>query len=143
MISTKGRYAIRFMIDLAEQPTDTPVPLDEISTRQDISKKYLEIVVKLLVTGKLVKGTSGKGGGYRLLRRPEEYTIGEILELTEGTLATVACLKNDAEVCPRQDSCKTLPMWKKFDSIVHDYFFNITLADLISNPGKGSQKVRL
>lgn len=143
MISTKGRYAIRFMIDLAEQPTDMPVPLDEISTRQDISKKYLEIVVKLLVTGKLVKGTSGKGGGYRLLRRPEEYTIGEILELTEGTLATVACLKNDAEVCPRQDSCKTLPMWKKFDSIVHDYFFNITLADLISNPGKGSQKVRL
>ena len=79
MISTKGRYAIRFMIDLAEQPTDTPVPLDEISARQDISKKYLEIVVKLLVTGKLVKGTSGKGGGYRLLRSPDEYTIGEIL----------------------------------------------------------------
>ena len=132
MISTKGRYAIRFMIDLAEQPTDTPVPLDEISARQDISKKYLEIAVKLLVTGKLVKGTSGKGGGYRLLRSPDEYTIGEILELTEGTLATVACLKDDAEVCPRQDFCKTLPMWKKFDSIVHDYFFNITIADLIS-----------
>ena len=132
MISTKGRYAIRFMMDLAEQSTNTPVPLDEIATRQDISKKYLEIIVKILVKGKLVKGTSGKGGGYLLMRRPEEYTIGEILELTEGTLATVACLNADAEQCPRESSCKTLPMWKKFDNIVHDYFFHITIADLIN-----------
>lgn len=132
MISTKGRYAIRFMIDLAEQSTDTPVPLDETAARQDISKKYLEIIVKILVKGKLVKGTSGKGGGYLLIRRPEEYTIGEILELTEGTLATVACLNADAEQCPRESSCKTLPMWKKFDNIVHDYFFNITIADLVN-----------
>ena len=132
MISTKGRYAIRFMIDLAEQSTDTPVPLDETAARQDISKKYLEIIVKILVKGKLVKGTSGKGGGYLLMRRPEEYTIGEILELTEGTLSTVACLNADAEQCPRESSCKTLPMWKKFDNIVHDYFFNITIADLVN-----------
>ena len=132
MISTKGRYAIRFMIDLAEQSTDMPVPLDETAARQDISKKYLELIVKILVKGKLVKGTSGKGGGYRLIRRPDEYTIGEILELTEGTLSTVACLDADAEQCPRKSFCKTLPMWKKFDNIVHDYFFNITIADLVN-----------
>lgn len=132
MISTKGRYAIRFMIDLAEHATDAPVPLDETAARQDISKKYLEIVVKLLVKGKLVKGTSGKGGGYRLMRKPEEYTVGEILELAEGTLATVACLDDDAKPCPRKTFCKTLPMWKKFDSIVHDYFFNITIEDLVN-----------
>ena len=131
MISTRGRYAIRFMMDLAEQSTDKPVPLDETAARQDISKKYLETIVKILVRGKLVKGTSGKGGGYCLMRRPEEYTIGEILELTEGTLATVACLGTDAEKCPRESICKTLPMWKKFDNMVHDYFFNITLGDLV------------
>ncbi|MDE7185158.1 MAG: Rrf2 family transcriptional regulator [Lachnospiraceae bacterium] len=132
MISTKGRYAIRFMIDLAEQSADTPVPLDETAARQDISKKYLELIVKVLVKGKFVKGTSGKGGGYRLLRKPEEYTIGEILELTEGALTTVACLGADADQCPRESICKTLPMWKKFDNMVHDYFFNITLADLVN-----------
>ncbi len=132
MISTKGRYAIRFMIDLAKQSKDTPVPLDETAIRQDISKKYLESIVKILVKGKLVKGTSGKGGGYRLIRMPEEYTIGEILELTEGTLATVACLEAEAEQCPRKSTCQTLPMWKKFDNLVHDYFFNITLADLVN-----------
>jgi len=131
MISTKGRYAIRFMIDLAEQPEGTPVPLEDAANRQQISKKYLEIVVKLLVTAKLVKGTSGKGGGYRLLRRPEEYTVGEILRVTEGSLATVACLHADSEGCPRSGGCKTLPMWKKFDDLVHDYFSNITLDDLV------------
>lgn len=132
MISTKGRYAIRLMIDLAEHPADLPVPLDDIAGRQGISKKYLEIIVKLLVTGKLVKGTSGKGGGYRLLRKPEEYTIDEILKATEGTLATVACLNDNAEVCPRESSCKTLPMWKKYDAMVNDFFHAITLADLVN-----------
>lgn len=131
MISTKGRYAIRFMIDLAEQPADSPVPLDETAARQGISKKYLESVVKLLVKGKLVKGASGKGGGYRLMRSPGEYTIGEILELTEGTLATVACLNQEAEPCPRKSACKTLPMWEKFDALVREYFFHITLSDLV------------
>lgn len=130
MISTKGRYAIRFMIDLAEQPAEIPVPLESIAKRQGISKKYLEIIVKLLVTGKLVRGIGGKGGGYRLLRAPEEYTVGEILELTEGSLTSIACLEKDAEYCPREDFCKTLPMWKKFDKMVHDYFYHITIADL-------------
>ncbi|MCQ2442120.1 MAG: Rrf2 family transcriptional regulator [Oscillospiraceae bacterium] len=130
MISTKARYAIRFMIDLAEQPADMPIPLDQVADRQCISKKYLESVVKLLVNAKLVKGSVGKGGGYRLLRAPEEYTVWEILEITEGSLATVACLAKDAEVCPRETSCKTLPMWKKFDHMVYDYFHSITIADL-------------
>lgn len=130
MISTKGRYAIRFMIDLAEQPAGIPVPLEDTAQRQGISKKYLEIVVKLLVSARLVKGASGKGGGYRLLRAPEDYTVGEILEITEGSLATVACLGRDAAACPREANCKTLPMWKKFDSMVHDYFYHITIADL-------------
>lgn len=130
MVSTKGRYAIRFMIDLAEQQTGIPVTLEETAERQGISKKYLESVVKLLVKGKLVKGASGKGGGYSLLRVPEKYTVGEILEITEGTLATVACLRKGAERCPRKRFCKTLPMWKQFDSIVHDYFYNISIADL-------------
>ena len=130
MISTKGRYAIRFMIDLAEQPEGFSIPLEDIALRQEISKKYLETVVNLLVKAKLVKGTSGKGGGYRLLRKPSEYTVGEILKITEGTLATVACLDEDIDACPREKTCKTLPMWKKYDLMVHDFFYNITIEDL-------------
>lgn len=132
MISTRGRYAIRFMLDLSEQPEGTPVPLEETAQRQQISKKYLEIVVRLLVKAKLVKGSSGKGGGYRLLRSPEEYTVLEILTAAETTLAPVACLCTGAEKCPRESICKTLPMWKKFDSTVHDFFRQITLADLLN-----------
>lgn len=131
MISTKGRYAIRFMIDLAEQPEGASVSLEDTALRQGISKKYLESVVRLLVKKKLVKGTSGKGGGYRLLRHPQEYTVLEILNATEGTLATVACLEEHAEKCPREDICKTLPMWKKYNTLVHDFFNGITIADLI------------
>lgn len=131
MISTKGRYAIRLMIDLAEQNTSDPVPLDAIATRQDISKKYLESIVKILVTGKLVKGTSGKGGGYFLTRKPEEYTIIEILKLTEGSMATVACLEDGAEECPRLEKCKTVSMWRGYDKLVNDYFSKITIRDLL------------
>ncbi len=132
MFSTKGRYAIRFLIDVAEQPEGVSIPLEDVARRQEISKKYLESVVKLLVTSKLVKGTSGKGGGYRLLRKPEDYTVGEILEITEGTLAPVACLAADADTCSREHVCKTLPMWKQFNTVVHDFFYQITLADLVN-----------
>lgn len=131
MISTKGRYAIRLMIDLAEQNSDTPVPLDTIAARQDISKKYLESIVKLLVTGKLVKGASGKHGGYSLLKKPEECTILEILRITEGSMATVACLEDDALDCPRLDKCKTISMWRGYDNLVNDYFSKITIKDLL------------
>lgn len=131
MISTKGRYAIRLMIDLAEQDSNTPVPLDAIATRQDISKKYLESIVKELVKGKLVKGTSGKGGGYFLTRKPEEYTLYEILTLTEGTLATVACLSEGADECPRRENCKTLPLWSDYNNLIKDFFSSRTIKDLL------------
>lgn len=130
MISTKGRYALRVMIDLAQQASDDYIPLDEIAARQGISKKYLEIILKTLVQNKLLQGLRGKGGGYRLTRPPAEYMVGEILELTEGSLAIVACLQNDAEPCERQDVCCTLPMWKRFDQMVHDFFYSITLEEL-------------
>ena len=131
MISTKGRYAIRLMIDLAVQNTDKPTTLDAIATRQDISKKYLESIVKSLVAARLVKGTSGKGGGYFLTRRPEEYPVYEILRITEGSLSTVACLEDGAEKCPREEKCKTISMWRNYDRMVKDYFSNISIRDLL------------
>ena len=131
MISTKGRYALRVMIDLAEHDQGQPVPLKDIAERQGISKKYLEIIVKELVDGKLVKGASGKGGGYVLLRKPEEYSIGEIVELMEGTLAPVACLQKDAEECPRYASCVTLPLWQELNQLVHDFLYQKKLTDLL------------
>ena len=130
MISTKGRYALRVMIDLAEQEPDKFIPLEEIATRQNISKKYLEIVLKSLVQKNLLKGLRGKGGGYKLTRKPEDYTAGEILEVTEGTLAVVSCLQTDCVPCERKNFCKTLPMWKNFNQLTHDFFFGITLKDL-------------
>lgn len=131
MISTRGRYALRVMVDLAERNTEEYVPLSEIAERQEISIKYLEIILKSLVQNGLLKGHRGKGGGYRLTRPPEEYTVGEILELTEGPLSTVACLTPDAEACPRQAQCRTIPMWRRFDAMVHDFFFGMTLKNLM------------
>ncbi len=130
MISTKGRYALRVMTDLAEQDAERFVPLKEIAKRQGISEKYLESIVRVLVKEGLLKGLSGKGGGYRLTRRPKDYTVGEILELTEGTLAVVACLEAGAEECERKPACRTFPMWERFNSMVREFFFGITLADL-------------
>lgn len=131
MITTKGRYAIRLILDIAEQNSDRPVTLDDIAARQEISKKYLESIVKILVKGKLVKGTSGKGGGYLLTRKPKEYNVYEILLLAEGSLAPVACLEEDAEECTRCDKCKTLPMWKKYNTMIKDYFSKITIEDIL------------
>ncbi|MCD8018333.1 MAG: Rrf2 family transcriptional regulator [Clostridiales bacterium] len=134
MISTKGRYALRVMLDLAERGNSAEteyIPLKDIAERQQISEKYLEIILKVLVKEKLLKGLRGKGGGYRLTRRPEDYAVGEILELTEGTLSQVACLTESAEPCSRREHCQTLPMWKEFDALVHDFFYGITLADLM------------
>lgn len=132
MVSTKGRYALRVMIDMAERHTDTYIPLKDIADKQQISLKYLEAIIKLLVRAKLVKGLRGKGGGYKLTRKPEEYTIGEILELTEGDLSPVACLTDHADACDRADSCPTLPMWKKLKQLEHDFYYGITLEDLMT-----------
>ncbi len=131
MISTRGRYALRVMIDLAQQNNDGYVPLKEIAARQEISEKYLESILKMLVKGKILTGLRGKGGGYRLNKAPEEYTVTEILELTEESLAPVSCLENDAEPCSRASECRTLGMWKGLDQLIRNYFDNITLADLI------------
>lgn len=132
MISTKGRYALRVMIDMAERHTDSYIPLRDIAENQEISEKYLEAIIKILVKAKLVKGLRGKGGGYKLTRKPEGYSIGEILELTEGNLAPVACLTDDAEPCDRADSCRTLPMWKKLKKLEYDFYYGISLADLMN-----------
>lgn len=131
MISTKGRYAIRVMIDLAENETGGYIPLKDIAARQELSKKYLEIIVKDMVAGDLLVGASGKGGGYKLSRKPGEYTVGEVLEKMEGSLASVACLSADKNECPRAGFCATLPMWQEFDQMVHDFFYSKRLSDLI------------
>ena len=136
MISTRGRYAIRVMIDLAENDNGGYVPLKDIAARQDISKKYLEIIVKDMVSGGLIVGASGKGGGYKLLRKPEEYAVGEIIELMEGSLATVACLENGSVSCPRAAVCETLPLWTEYDRLTHDFFYSKHLSDLIRKEAK-------
>lgn len=131
MISTRGRYAIRILIDLAENDSGRYVPLKDIAERQKISKKYLEIIVKDLVAGGILVGASGKGGGYKLLRKPEEYTVGEILELMEGSLSPVACLTEGAAPCPRAAACETLPLWAEYDKLTHDFFYSKHLSDLV------------
>ena len=135
MISTKGRYAIRVLIDLAEHDEGGCIPLKDVAERQDISKKYLEIIVRDLVAGGLLVGASGKGGGYRLCRRPEEYNIGEVLELMEGPFATVACLADGAAPCPRADRCETLPLWVEYDRLTRDFFYSKRLSDIIKKVG--------
>ena len=133
MISTRGRYALRVMADLAEHNPAGVVPLSEIAERQGISIKYLEIILKNLVKSGMLEGHRGKGGGYRLTRLPEDYSVGEILELTEGAISAVACLAPGAKACPHKGQCRTLPMWKRFDDMVHGFFFSITLKDLIED----------
>lgn len=151
MISTRGRYALRVMIDLAENrgvaegeranehagdrkdSEGKYIPLKDIALRQEISKKYLEIIVRDLVAGGLIVGASGKGGGYRLSRNPEEYTVGEIIEIMEGCLGTVACLADPKYNCPRRNQCRTLPMWQEYDALVRNFFYGKKLSDLMQS----------
>lgn len=132
MISTKGRYALRVMIDLARNENEEFVPLKDIAARQGISKKYLEILVRDMVTANLIVGVRGKGGGYKLCRKPEEYNIGEILQIMEGSLSPVACLIDKKFDCPRKSTCDTLHLWTEFDSMIHDFFYSRKLSDLIN-----------
>ena len=131
MISTRGRYALRVMIDIAENGNGNYIRLDEIAKRQEISEKYLESILVLLTRGGLLEGLRGKGGGYKLTKEPSEYTLGSILRLTEGTLAPVACLKDGAAECQKSANCKTLPVWKELYGVVSGYLDGKTLADLI------------
>lgn len=134
MISTKGRYAIQVLIDLAENDAGAYIPLKDIAARQGISKKYLEIIVKDMVSGGLLTAASGKGGGYKLCRAPEAYPIGEVIELMEGPLAPVSCLAGGAAPCPRAAACQTLPLWAEYDKLTHDFFYGKRLSDLIRKP---------
>ncbi len=131
LISSRGRYALRVMIDLAEHDDGAYIPMKEVAQRQDISLKYLERILPILVGAKLVEGLHGKGGGYRLTRKPEDYRISEILRLTEGDLAPVACLECNAEKCKRTAECRTLPMWMELNRRVNEYLDNVTIADLM------------
>lgn len=130
MISTRGRYALRVMVDLAEHAGDGYIPMKEVAARQGISLKYLEQIMPALSKNGLVEGVHGKGGGYRLTRSPGECTVGEILRITEGDLAPVACLACDAEPCGRADECKTLSMWRGYQDLTNEYFDGVTLASL-------------
>lgn len=131
-ISTKGRYAVRLMIDLAEHNQGEYIPLMDVARRQEISEKYLESIVSVLSKNNLLISLRGKGGGYKLAKNPEEYTVGTILRLTEGSLAPVACLEGETNDCGRAPHCQTLSMWKGLDKLINDYFDGITIADLVS-----------
>lgn len=130
-ISTKGRYALRLMIDIADHGSQNPVRIKDISARQDISDKYLEQIISVLNKAGFVRSIRGPQGGYKLTRRPEEYTVGSILRLTEGDLAPVACLEGDVNDCERCGSCVTLRVWKRINDAVSGVVDNITLKDLL------------
>ena len=133
MISTRGRYALRVMIDIAENSNGNFIPLTEIAERQEISEKYLESILVILTRGNLLLGMRGKGGGYKLTRAPKDYTLGTILRLTEGSLSPVACLKEGAEPCGKSAACRTLPVWKGLHDAINTYLDGITLAELLEN----------
>ena len=131
MISTKGRYALRVMIDLAEHSSDEYIPLKEIAARQGISLKYLEGIMTILSKNNYINAVHGKGGGYCLNRKPEEYMVGAILRLMEGGLAPVSCLEFGSAACDKAAECRTLPMWRKLDGIINDYLDSVSIADLM------------
>lgn len=131
LISTRGRYAIRVLLDLAENSKGSYIPMKDVAKRQELSLKYIERIMPVLTKNQLVEGVHGKGGGYRLTRSPEEYKIGDILRLTEGDLAPVSCLECNAKPCTRAGECKTLPMWREFKHLIDEYFDRITLDDVM------------
>ena len=131
LVSTKGRYALRVMVDLAEHGTGEYIVLMDFAKRQDISEKYLEGILATLSKGGMVSALRGRGGGYRLARAPETYTVGSILKLMEGSLAPVSCLENDGHGCERAAECSTLPLWTKLNDLINGYLESVTLADLV------------
>lgn len=141
LISTKGRYALRVMVELAEHRGEGFIPLKVIAQRQEISEKYLESIIKLLVKARLLSGLRGKGGGYQLTRTPDQYTAGEVLRLTEESLEPVTCLEQDADACPRAAACRTLPLWQGLSHVINDYLDNITVADLMQYGDAGDDYV--
>ncbi len=140
-ISTKGRYALRVMIDLAENNNGSYIPLRDIARRQEISEKYLETIIPALTRAGFLEGLRGKGGGYKLTRTPDQYDVASILQLTEGSLAPVACLEGERNTCPRISQCRTLPMWEGFYKLILEYFQGITLEDLVRTQTPGDDFV--
>ena len=135
IVSTKGRYALRVMIDLAEHQTERYVPLKEVAARQEISEKYLENILKVLVQNGFLEGLRGKGGGYRLCKSPDQFTTGQILRLMEGSLAPVACLEAGSSPCDRAGECRTLSLWAGLNDVINKYLDQYTLADLLREDG--------
>ena len=133
MISTRGRYALRVLLDLAEHLSDHYIPMKEIAERQDLSLKYIERIMPVLSKNGLVDGVHGKGGGYRLNRSAKDYSVGEILRLTEGTLAPVSCLEGDENTCERCADCKTLPMWEALNRLISSYLDGVSIEELLKN----------
>ena len=133
IVSTKGRYALRVMVSFAQRGREEYIPLKEIAEAEGISQKYLESIMTTLSKAGFVDAVHGKGGGYRLNRSPEEYTVGSILKLTEGGLTAVSCTSQGPAACSRSTCCQTKPMWDKLDSMINDFFEGITLADLLEN----------
>ena len=138
LISTKGRYALRVMVDLAEHREEGYIPLKAVAQRQDISEKYLEAIIKLLVRAGLLSGLRGKGGGYKLTKDPAQYTVGDILRLTEDSLAPVACLGPGAAPCVKAAECRTRSLWQGLDKVIRDYLDSVTVADLMASGGAGN-----
>ena len=141
LISTKGRYALRVMIDLAEHRSGEFISLKEIAQRQEISEKYLESIIRILVKAKVVESLRGKGGGYRLRKAPEQYTVDSILRLTEESLAPVTCLESNAEACSRSGGCRTLALWQGLDKVIREYLESVTIADLADQGAAGDDYV--
>lgn len=131
LISTKGRYALRVMLELSQYPAEEYVPLPLIAGQQEISEKYLELIVSSLVKARLIDGMRGKGGGYRLSRQISDYSVGEILRVTEKSLAPVTCLEHGCEPCPRAGKCKTLPLWERLDGVINEFLDSVKLSDLL------------
>jgi Rrf2 family protein len=131
IVSTKGRYALRVMVNLAQHDREEYLPLKEIAESEGISQKYLESIMTTLSKAGFVDAVHGKGGGYRLNRPAEEYTVGGILKLTEGSLATVSCTTQGPSACSRSTCCQTLPMWERLDKLIDEFFEGITLSDLL------------
>ncbi len=141
LISTKGRYALRVLIDIAEHSGNEFIKLKDIAQRQEISEKYLESIVKELVRNNILVGLRGKGGGYKLSKKPDEIIVGNVLRITEGGLSPVACLEDSSFICPHISECRTLEFWRGLDEVIGQYIDKYTVADLIKNDLTGNEYI--
>jgi Rrf2 family protein len=131
-ISTKGKYALQMLLDLAENKNDGFIALKEIAKRQNISKQYLEQIIAIINNSKILRANRGKMGGYMLAKEPSEITVGHILRVTEGSISSITCLENDVNHCKMAGTCKTLYMWKEFNKVIADYLDSVTLQDILN-----------